>query len=688
MKTYIKNTLLAGAVALGMASCSENSWNDHLDGFQAGPDFSNVQTLDYTLTDADYESIASNSANKAQAESAGFADELAAVKSLHYLNGQITPANYIPNFLTDPNFKYFTLSQGSAINITYRIANDLPAKMIGLNAASQYRVTSDDYKQVYGSDTDYADAFSPSHSAKDNLPALLLERLPDAENGDYAVVQYNNSETDPVFGSVPAPGPDEPAFEESNVLGKVAVDDVIEVNGIVTAICKQGFILTDKGGSILVYFGKSYDDSYTIGQQLSISGKVSVYNYGFQIDNGKGNLTSIKDMGKAASVKYPAPVVATGSVMDDAVNAKAEATAVYVQMTGKLTKSWYEKGQYYNYNVAVEGATAATGSLYQLPDAIAETLEDGADYTFTGYFTSISGGKYYNVLVTEVKAAGSKKVRSVVTRAASIPSVNTYAVYQFNGEKWSVPSDVTVLQPSDYVEMGSNYGNLEPDQAERCIPLFVNKKFPYAAEDDVRYVVYRYYTGGSTVLRCEQYTFTGGKWENTVSNGGIVTETQQFVFKPTGWVLDPSVTLLLPAGKNKPTSMWFYQAVVDWVRDNVPDAASKWCDSYGTGEYYSGCSAYQGNVNINSSYATLVGYYPSVAAEEMVALMKERFEKETGPGALSTLYPNMAPTNGLEPTVTVTFTAWTTGGVNVEYTIVWKCVAKGKFEFVSCTWND
>ena len=151
--------------------------------------------------------------------------------------------------------------------------------------------------------------------------------------------------------------------------------------------------------------------------------------------------------------------------------------------------------------------------------------------------------------------------------------------------------------------------------------------------------------------------------------------------------MDPSISLVLPRGKNQATSMWFYQAAVDWVSANIENASS-WVDSYGTGEYYSGCSAYQGNVNINSSYATLLSYYPGVQPEEIVKMMKSRFEHETGPGALSLLYPNMAPIEGLEPTVTVTFTAWTTGGANVEYTIVWKCVEKGKFEFVSCTWND
>lgn len=685
MKTILKSILLPAGLALMTVSCSENSWNDHLDGFEKGPQFTDVQTIDYTLTASDYTRIAKNYRNVAKAQAAGLEDELAAVGTLGYLNQQITPAEYVPALFKDSLFAYYGLTEGSAINLTYRVADNLPAQMIRLNAASQYRLNSDDYKTVYGSDTDYADAFSPSHSAADNLPALLLTKFPDAADGDYAVVQYNNSDVDPVFGSAPST-PDEPAFAESDVLGAVALDQEITVNGTVTAICKQGFILTDKGGSILVYFGKSYDNSYEIGQQLAVTGKVSAYNFGFQLDNGKGNVTSIKEMGKASSVKYPTPKIVTGADMDAAIAAKTEATAVYVQMTGTLTKSWYEKGGYYNYNVAVDGASSSTGSLYQLPDAIAETLEDGAVYTFTGYFTSVSGGKYYNVLVTDVKAGAAKNRRRGPSHVATIASVNTYAVYYFNGTKWSQPSDVTVLQPSDYVEMGSTYGNLELDQAERYIPLYMNRKFPYGTDDAVKYVVYRCFTGGSTVLRCEQYTFTGGKWENSVSNGGVITETQQFVYKPEGWKMDPSIVLTLPAGKNQPASTLFFQTCVDWVKANVPDGAS-FISSYGTNEYYCGTSAFQGNIDLRPSAAVTQNptAYAGMSDEQIVALEKKRFEDEVCPGALAMLYPKINAVPGVEVTVTIHFSIY--DGSTKEHTIIYNVTGKAQFEFVSCTWN-
>ena len=72
--------------------------------------------------------------------------------------------------------------------------------------------------------------------------------------------------------------------------------------------------------------------------------------------------------------------------------------------------------------------------------------------------------------------------------------------------------------------------------------------------------------------------------------------------------------------------------------------------------------------------------------DEIVALMKKRFEQEVCPGALSILYPDATPIAGLDLLYTINFATYT--GSTTYYKIVYKVVAKGQFEFVSCTWND
>lgn len=679
MKSNIKHTLLVGSLALVLGSCNENSWNDQLDGFEAGPQFSNVQTLDYELTDADYEKISKNKANQALATAKGVKDELTAVGKLFYLNDAISPAEYIPNLLRDSTFQYFTLTKGSAINVKYRIAKNLPEEMVAMNAASAYNVTTADYQNAYGSDENYAETFSPKATAAENIPGILKANFASAQTGDYVLVNYNNSNTAPVFGGATP----EPGVEYTNVIKDAVSGADIKLTGVVTGVCAQGFVVSDNSGSILVYFGKTYDGSYSIGDQLEIEGSVSAYNLGLQI----GSSCTIKSLGKAETVTYPTPKVYTGADIDAAVDGTANFPAIYCQVTGQVTVS---SAGYYN--LIVEGTSAANvqGSFYQLTDAQKAMLTDGAKVNVYGYFTSRTlskdGSKYFNILLVDVKpvTAAPKNVKRSV---AVIENTAVSALWKFNGSKWEAAKDVCVLQPSDYAAMGTQA--LTADQAQAWIPVYLQKTYPYATADTKTYVFYNYTGNGSQSFRSVEYSFDGAKWIDTVSDAGVIYETNQFVYKSSGWIMDPSVELLLPRGKNQATSMWFYQAVVDWVAANIPDAGD-YVDSYGTAEYYSGCSSYQGNVNINTAYSAVSGnaHYAGMEPAAIERLMKDHFQFETGPGALSILYPNMAPIDGMEPTVTLTFTAWCTGGANVEYTIVFKCVAKGKFEFVSCTWND
>ena len=59
MNKNILNAVIVGSLAMGLASCDENSWNDHyLNGFEGGVDYNNKETGSYTVSDADYAAIA------------------------------------------------------------------------------------------------------------------------------------------------------------------------------------------------------------------------------------------------------------------------------------------------------------------------------------------------------------------------------------------------------------------------------------------------------------------------------------------------------------------------------------------------------------------------------------------------------------------------------------------------------
>lgn len=682
MKRYIKNSLLLGALAVSVASCSENSWNDQLDGFNPNPGFTDVKSLDYTLTAADYKALADNATNKKLAEGDA-ANALKSVGTLGYFNQQISPDQYMPALLRDEKFKYFGLSEGSAINITYQIAQNLPEKMVQMNAANEYTVTEADYQKVYGSEENFAETFCPKYSAAANLPKILATAYPTAVSGTYAVIGYNNSTLDPTFQEAPK-------FAETSVLGNLTVGAEVDAKGYVTGICSRGFILTDKGGSILVYVASGFvQNDWKVGDQVSVKGKVSAYNNGFQIDGATASVVK-EGTGKYT---YPAPIKYTGAQIDEAIQTTDNFGAKYCEFTGTAAITTNSSGSTY-YNINIEGATTATGSVYQISDAMKATLVDGVKYTFRGYFCSISKSgtpkvpKFFNVLLTSATPVTAAAPMRAVTRAGSqVPTTFTYSVYKFDGSKWAVASDVTILQPADYADMGAK-SDLSGDKPATYIPAYMANTFPYGAKDAVKYVMYKYYNGKASVLRCEEYTNNGSQWVNSVSNGGVITETKQFVFKPQGWVMDPSVMITLPAVKGDPTSAKFYQACVDYVKNNVSGGAA-YISSYGNNDYYTGASAYQCNVDLRASAARTqnpTAYPEQMSDEEVVKTMKKRWENEVCPAVLAQWYPNIAPVPGLDVTVTVNFSVYT--GTTAAYTIVYKVTGKAQFEMVNCTWNN
>lgn len=681
MKRYINRLMVAGAAILTLASCDDNAWNDDLPGFEESRP-QDVQTLTYTLTPADYSLLASNSTNKALAGEAD-KDALAAVGKQGYFTDVITAQKYIPALLKDPAFPYFTLSDGSSIKVTYNTAQALPAEIEQAVNAGKYTVSEDNYKAVWGSDVDYANSFAPSHTAARELPKILAEQFSGAVSGECVIVNYNNSDTDPVFESVP-----EEPFELTNVIKTAVKGDNVTINGYVTALSTQGFVLTDASGSIFVYrkTAEPFSD-LKIGTEIALNGTVSVNNYGKQIDTG--STYTIKGERK---VTYPAATVLTGADLE-ALKATADAAYQADKNAGKnvvvinpyfVSLSGTLKVSGSNINITVSGATNAMGSVYGASDALKAKLTDGASVTVEGYLVAIAGGRYFNIVVTNLngEAVVSTAASRAVSRAVTVASTNVNAIYQFDGSKWAPMSNTTVLSHADYQAMGQSYDNLSGESPATYLPIYMKQTYPYALAGDAKFVVYYYYNGSATVTRCDQYEYNGSEW--TVNNG-VVTETAQFVRTNGSWVYDPSVTITLPSGKSQPLSTLYYQTCVDWVKNNVPDGAA-YVTSYGNNEYYCGTSAYQGNVDLRPS-AAKAQYpgYDSMTDDQIVSLMKERFESEVMPAALQILHPDAVPVSGVEVLYTINF-VWYNGSSH-DGTVVYKVTAPATFELVSADWD-
>lgn len=664
MKRYINRLMVAGVALLTLAACDDNAWNDDLDGFEE-PRPQDVQKINYTLTAADYKVIASSSANKALAGEALAAD-LSAVGTQCYFTDKIDPLDYIPALLSDPTFPYFALSNGSAIKVTYQTMGEQPAQVTGVMNAPKYTVSEQDYKDAWDNGEDYAASFAPSCPAVNNIPNILKNAYPDAQEGQYVIVNYNNASVDPAVGEKP--------FELTSLLGTAATGQTLTVNGYVSALDKQGFVLTDNTGSIYCYRGNGFNDgSVKIGTQLIMSGTIASRNKSIQF----GNAATMEIKGDQ-QVTYPTPKTYTAAELDAMVAQTTIPSCTYVAMTGtvKLNGS--------NTNLLIDGAATAQGSpSYCLPE-IQEQLVDGSTVTVYGYWYAVAGNRYCSLCVTSV-GAPSKSRAAAGSRALEVASEKENTVYYFDGTSWSAPSDMTMLNHADYQAMGQSRDNLSGSAPETMLPVYLRTKFPYAQADDVKFVIFAYYDGSATVTRCARCIYNGTEWTGGFNGANYVTS--QFVKKDGKWNYSPDVEITLPAGRGIEISTLYFQTCVDWVKNNVPDGAA-YVTSYGNNEYYCGTSAYQGNVDLRPTAAKAqYAGYDSMTDEEVVALMKKRFDEEVMPAALAIIHPDAAPTpKGIEPEYTINFYYY--DGTTKPATALYKVTGVGQFKFISCTWND
>ena len=681
MNTKIFFSLMAAAaVSATLNGCDDNAWNDKLDGFKdkENEPLTEVQTIEYTMTDADYASVSSDKTNQTLAGEE-LKNALANVGKQKCFSEQIPAEDYAPAILAS---KYYYLDNGSAVNLTFRQSSGLPAYLADAAAAELYTVTEDDYKSsVWESDEDFVNGFAPMKPASRYLARILAANVSD--DAKYCIVSYNESNQNPVFGNVGGDTPQPEPWKPGNTIGQAALDAAIDCQAVVTGICAQGYIVTDNSGSILVYMGSSFDaSSVQLGQQMNISGTIGAYNKGLQIT---GSSATVEVVG-TQKVTYPSAEVVNGAKLDELGARTDNELAKYITITGKAVVT--EK----NINIEVDGAATTKGSVYQGTPAQKALFTNGATVTVTGWFIAVAGGnRFANMVVTSVNG---KPVAAARHRAAAVevPMTAHNAVYTYTDGRWSEATDFVVLQPGDYSEMGQAHQNLT--NANQLLPTYLKQKFPYAAAEAVKNVLYLYYNSSSkkTYYLCDQYVYNGSEW---TLNDGIETVTRQFVKNNGKWMFDPSVVITLPSGRNQAFSATYYQACVDWVYENicVPLGDTSitsglfYVSKYGNNDYYSGASAYQNNVDIRGASAReqYADGFKDMTDEQISELIKKRFFEEVFLAVIEQMHSDVEPIPGLDFTYTFNFYAY--NGSTIPCQAVYKVVGKGKFEPVKCTWG-
>lgn len=683
MKTYIKTTLALCAPLALLASCSENSWNDHLEGFET-PTIGNVKDITYRLTATDYSKITSSSTNKALAASLNESEALTAIGK----NGCFADAEqahrYIPAFLSSTDFAYFSLDNKSAVNIEFALAGELPQSVRDINAnTSLYTVSEADYQAAWGSDDDFINGFAPMKPASASLPGLLRAAYPGAAAGDVVVADYKWSDVNPVFGTTADPGPQ---TWETDVLKDLELNQEVTVRGVVTGLCTRGFILTDLAGSILCYQASGFDmSSVPLYSKVEISGPVSAYGTALQIA-----VSDNYTIAGTAEYTYPTSERYTYDDVETACGRSGNYLAQFVSFEATCAIS----GNYTNFIFA--DGTAFDASAYMFPSEQQARLTDGEEYWVEGWMVSVSGGKHMNVVVTDIiPSAAMAPAKKTVRRApaSEIATTAQSAIYRYDGTAWTVPADVYLVQPADYTLMGLNYGNFSSSALPASyLPKLLSMRFPFAAEGDTKTVAYKWYASSVTSYEAQAYTLTQGEW---VRDNGTQAVSEQFVKSNNVWNYDPSINVTITTDKT-PDNQAFYQACVDWVFETKckplgsTDIKSGmfWVTSYGNNEYWSGTSAYQCNVDIRPSAARnqYAAGFEGMSDQEVSDFIMRNLLEGTFPAVLPKYWPDLGPVDGIDVTLTITFGIYT--GARSNVTAVYNVTAPGVFEYASSTYFD
>lgn len=289
--------------------------------------------------------------------------------------------------------------------------------------------------------------------------------------------------------------------------------------------------------------------------------------------------------------------------------------------------------------------------------------------------------------VNVVNYSRSAATTSLMTKTRAAASPKKAAVVEFAEGKWIVNTNAVVLSEEDYKAMGepgshNNFSSSIP--AGNYLPKFLENKYPYANEGDVKAVVYNYYDSEAktTVLKADEYVYAG-TWQ--YNNVPVETITEQYAYSGS-WMYDPNVTITLAVGRGNGDG--HFQLLTDWVWENVDvpaGVATKgggYVTTYANNDYYFGGSEYQNNFDFRPSAwkAQHAVAYGNMSDEELTALMWERLP-EAVKIMLECKYPEARPVEGLNVIYTVNFGVYD-GNTTEIYTIQCEVTAPGEFTYV------
>lgn len=223
--------------------------------------------------------------------------------------------------------------------------------------------------------------------------SVLFEGLDYATEYTVSVVA-NPADTENYKASAPATATfttgENPNVTYTQIKDLVKGETVAIKDALVVATSTRDPILWDETGAILAY---QPSETPAIGSVVTVNATVGEYNKALQLNDATFTVTGTTEVPTQTATEV------TAANIDDLMTVES-VTATYVKFTGTLNISGYY------YNVVFPFETNYQGSLYY-PDAEALGLAalNGRKVIVEGWFTSISGSRYLNVVATKVSSA-------------------------------------------------------------------------------------------------------------------------------------------------------------------------------------------------------------------------------------------------------------------------------------------
>ena len=463
----MKKIILLFAIALFAFGCED--YNSQFDGYDDST-ITNVQNIDYTFTNEDYESLDGDVAEN------------------YYFSESDPASNYLPAFFAD---KYPALDQNSAVRVTYNYKNESPSLSI-YSGASQYTLTADDYASASAT-IGSAGYFSPSNAADDYLPSILASSVTDATSGDVYIVSYKYSDIDP----------SEKEYQEVTVFEQAFGSDLGE------------FTATSVTGDQTWYASSYQSDTYA---------KISGFS-GSALDNEDWLISPEIDLSSysGATVNYTQAAKFVNDQWEQLsvlISTDYNGTDPSAATWTTLTASNLPTGSDYNF--------------VNSGDIDISSFDGQKIYVAFKYLSTTSNAATWEVKDVAVKATASVSKSAIIANAISLEELYTYTTSwkKTIGAYYLTSLDYDAMgensgQPGQY----NNFSSSIPPV--NYLPKLAESKYPYAQEGDTIIMVYKYYDSG-TFTKANKLFYSDGAWKMVIAQTDqYLLSSSGWIFDPT-----------------------------------------------------------------------------------------------------------------------------------------------------------